>query len=90
MTFGTLDVGTTYKVTKHAVLDGVVQAGNIGEDTISSGETYAVPARINRTDYHFGGWYTTAACSTAYTAKTITANTDIYAKYTTLSKDSYI
>ena len=81
---------TSYTVTKHAVLDGVLETGNIGTDIVPSTDTYAVPSSIHRAGYHFGGWYTNQACTTAYTAGTLTANLDLYAKYTSLVDDTYI
>lgn len=91
VSWSTLDVGTTYTVTKYGVYDGVLDDEHpIGSDTVGSGDTYAVPSRENKTGYHFVGWYTTSACTVAYTAKAITENTSVYAKYTSLSKDSYI
>ena len=81
---------TTYTVTKHAVLDGVLETGNIGTDVVPATDTYAVPSAIHRAGYHFGGWYTNQACTTAYTAGTLTANLDLYAKYTSLVDDTYI
>ena len=91
VTFGTLDVGTTYTVTKHGICDGNKgESWVIGSDIVESGGSYAVPARANLSGYHFGGWYTDDDCTVAYTASTIDADLDLYAKYTSLSKDSYI
>ena len=90
VTFGTLDVGSTVTVTKYGVFDGVKASESIGEDSVASGDSYAVPARINKTGYHFGGWYTDEACSISYSATTISADMNLYAKYTTLVADSYI
>ncbi len=77
-------------VTKYAVINGVKQGESIGTDTIVEGSTYAVPSRINRTGYHFGGWYTDESCETLYTARTVNADLTLYAKYTTLVADKYI
>ncbi len=81
---------TSYTVTKHAVLDGVLQSGDIGTDIVPSTDTYAVPASIKRAGYHFVGWYTNQACTTAYTAGTLSGNLDLFAKYTSLVDDTYI
>ena len=81
---------TSYTVTKHAVLDGVLETGNIGTDIVPSTDTYAVPSSIHRAGYHFDGWYTNQACTTAYTARTLSGNLDLYAKYTSLVDDTYI
>ena len=89
-TFGTLDVGSTVTVTKYGVYDGVKGSESLGEDSVVSGDSYAVPDRINKTGYHFGGWYTDEACSISYSATTISADMNLYAKYTTLVADSYI
>ncbi len=88
-TLGTLSVGTTYTVTKYGVYDGTKGTDSIGSDTVSAGDSYAIPGRINSTGYHFGGWYTDEACTVAYTATEINADLDLYAKYTTLVADSY-
>lgn len=79
----------TYTITKRAVVDGVLQSGDIGTDVVPTGTSYAVPASIIRAGYHFGGWYTNQTCTTAYNGSTITANLTIYAKYTALVDDSY-
>ena len=70
-------------ITKYAVVDGVKQATSIGSDTVKYNNTYAVPKGIYRANCAFGGWYTNEACTTPYTAKAITSNTPLYAKYTT-------
>ncbi len=80
----------SYTVTKHAVLDGVLQSGNIGTDVVPSSDTYAVPSSIHRAGYHFVGWYTNSACTTAYTAGPLSGNLDLYAKYTSLVNNSYV
>lgn len=81
---------TTYTVTKHAVLDGVLESGDIGTDVVPETDTYAVPSAIHRAGYHFGGWFTNQACTTAYTAGTLSGNLDLYAKYTSLVDDTYV
>ena len=79
-----------YTVTKHAVVDGVLQGSNIGVDYVVNGDTYNIPANATRNGCVFGGWYTTSALSTKYSATAINANTDIYARFTTLNNDTYI
>lgn len=81
---------TTYTVTKYAVLDGVVDGNSIGSDVVPETDTYAVPSAIHRAGYHFGGWYTNTGCTTSYTARKLTGNISLYAKYTSLVDDSYI
>lgn len=83
------NVVQTYTITKRAVVDGVLQSGDIGTDVVPTGTSYAVPASIIRAGYHFGGWYTNQTCTTAYNGSTITADLTIYAKYTALVDDSY-
>ncbi len=91
LVWGTLDVGTTYTVTKYAVINGVLDDSvNIGEDVVEEGDTYAIPSRINRDGYHFAGWFRNEECTTPYVAGEIDADLTLYAKYVTLSKDSYI
>lgn len=70
-----------YTVTKYKVMDSGSPI-SIESEQVSAGDTYAVPASRYEAGYTFGGWYTTSACTTKYTAKAINANTDIYAKYT--------
>lgn len=92
VTLDTLIVSTMYTVTKHGVCDGDTAHAWVidSSDKVEEGNSYAYPARINLEGYHFGGWYKDLACTEAYTAQTVNADLDIYAKYTTLSKDSYI
>ena len=72
---------TQYTVTKYKVMDGGSPV-QISSEQVDSGASYAVPANRYEAGYTFDGWYTTSACTTKYTAKTINANTQIYAKYT--------
>jgi len=81
---------TTHTVTKYAVYDGVVDSNAIGSDVVPATDTYAVPSAIHKAGYHFGGWYTNTACTTAYTAGTLSADLSLYAKYTSLVDDSYV
>ncbi len=90
VTFGTLEVSAIHTVTKYGVYNGLKAEDSIGSDSVSDGDTYAIPGRINATGYHFGGWFTNEACTVAYAAQTINADLSIYAKYTTLVADSYI
>ena len=80
----------TYTITKRAVVDGVLESGDIGTDVVPTGTSYSTPSAIHRAGYHFGGWYTNQACTTSYSGSTITADLTIYAKYTVLADDSYI
>ncbi len=80
----------TYTVTKHAVVNGVLEGEAIGSDTVEENAVYDVPDRINKSGYHFAGWYTTQACDVAFEGATVTGNFDIYAKYVDIAADSYI
>ena len=78
-------------VTKYAVLDGVKQGSTYGDpEEVVKGTTYAVPGRASWSGYHFVGWYTNEACTSAYVAAALNDDLTLYAKFTTLSKDSYI
>lgn len=77
-------------VSQYAVVDGVAETTPFNVDPIPEGSTYAKPDAVIREGYHFGGWYTTAACSTEYTPITVDDDMSIYAKYTTITLDSYI
>lgn len=81
---------TSYTVTKYAVVDNVLQNGNIGTDIVPVTDTYAVPSSIKRAGCHFVGWYTDQACTVSYTAGTLSGNLSLYAKYTSLINNSYI
>ena len=83
-------VATKYTVTRYAVLDGVKQSTPLGSVQVVEGDTYPVPDNATWGGYHFGGWYTNEACTTAYTARAINANLDLYAKFTALTADSYV
>ncbi len=53
---------------------------------VVSGEAgSALSPAPTRDGYTFGGWYTTSACSTAYTFPAMTANTTVYAKWTPIA-----
>ena len=70
-----------YSVTQYEKLDSA-SATTIKTDYVVSGATYGVPANRFKSGYTFDGWYTSATGSTKYTSRTITANTSIYARYT--------
>ncbi|QMV40697.1 InlB B-repeat-containing protein [Cohnella cholangitidis] len=55
----------------------------VSNQTVSHNNTATAPANPTKTGYTFGGWYTNAALSTAFTFTTaITGNTTLYAKWT--------
>ncbi len=90
ITWGTLNIPTPRTITKYAVVDGVKESEPIGSSSVASGETYATPDAIIRAGYHFGGWFKNEACTNSWdSAEPITADTPIYAKYTSLVVDSY-
>ena len=69
-------------VTKYVVKDGVKEADAVGTDTVQKGTTYQVPSSPGgRSGFSFEGWFTNEACTTSYTATTISSNKDLYAKY---------
>ena len=91
--WGTLDVSTTVKIHKYGICDGDTDNPiDLGEDSIDEGSTYAVPGSVRRDGYHFGGWFTESDCleSHRYIAQVLNDDLDLYARFTTLSKDSYI
>lgn len=90
VTLGTLTFGSTVDVIKYGVFDGVLDSTSIGKDTISKDSTYAVPDSIVKSGYHFEGWFTDANCQTKYTDSTVSANMNLYGKYTSLTVDSYV
>lgn len=53
----------------------------LGTQTAYEG-TQFTPTNIPVNDYAFGGWYTDAALTVAYTPTVLTANTSLYGKYT--------
>ena len=59
----------------------------VASATVKKGEKVTKPADPKREGYTFGGWYTDAACTTAYDFNTvITADITIYAKWTAATK----
>lgn len=83
------DLTSSHVITKYEVLDGVLNETPIASE-YNDGSVNYVPARRNKSGYHFGGWFSNEACTTPYVEQKITVDTSLYAKYTTLSKDSYI
>ncbi len=80
-----------HSVTKYAVVNGTKEGEPMSDpEELVEGSHYGVPGRVNRSGYHFGGWFTNEACTSAYVAADLNADLVLYAKYTTLSKDSYI
>ena len=70
---------TTYTVTFNANGHGTAPAAQ----TITSGGTATEPTAPTADGWTFGGWYQDATCSVAFDFATpITANTELYAKWT--------
>ena len=80
--YGVVVERVEYTVTKYAVVNGTKENTPIGTDTVLGGTSYAVPANPSKTGYTFGGWFTNEACTSSYSATTINANTNLYAKFT--------
>ena len=71
----------THKVTFMDNGDGVYNLPAAA--TVVDGTAITAPADPGREGYTFGGWYTDAACTTAWDfATTVTADTILYAKWT--------
>ena len=91
VTLGTIEVGVMHSITKYGICDGNKAAKWVLDiDSVEDGNTYPVPGRENLDNYHFGGWFIDEDCMVAYVTTEITTDTNLYAKYTTFSKDSYI
>jgi len=56
----------------------------VPSQTVNAGERVAKPANPTRSGYIFGGWYTEAACITAwdFDSSTVSGNLTLYAKWT--------
>ncbi len=57
---------------------------DVAEQTVASGEKASQPSAPTRSGYSFQGWYTDAACTTAWDfgSDTVTGNLTLYAKWT--------
>lgn len=88
-----IDVSDTVDVIEHGVCDDdVAHSWVIDTVPAEKGKTFAVPSPARLDGYHFGGWFTDPDCleSHRYTAQVLNDDLDLYAKFTTLSKNSYI
>ena len=73
------DKAATYTVTFDVNGHGTAPTAQ----TVNSGETATEPAAPTESGWTFGGWYTEAACATAFDFSTpITADITLYAKWT--------
>jgi len=88
-TWSTYTPAVSYSITEYAVVDGVAEATAYTTETAYSNANFT-PSNVTRAGYTHGGWFTDAACTTAYVAKTWTAAGTLYAKYTTIVYDSYV
>ena len=73
-----------YTVTEYAVVDGVLEGSSFATETAYSTSNFT-PTNVLRTNYYIAGWYTDAACTTSYTATTLSSNADLYCKYQTVT-----
>jgi len=73
-----------YTVSEYAVVDGVLEGSSFATETAYSTSNFT-PTNVLRTNYYIAGWYTDAACTTSYTATTLSSNTDLYCKYQTVT-----
>lgn len=76
----------TYNVTFNANGHGTAPAAQ----TVNYGGKATMPADPKDANYAFGGWYTNAACTTAYSFdSTVTGNIELYAKWTLSYPENY-
>jgi hypothetical protein len=80
---------TGNSISEYAVVDGVAEATAYTTETAYSNANFT-PTNATRAGYTHGGWFTDAACTTAYVAKTWTAAGTLYAKYSAIVNDSYV
>jgi len=85
----TYAVATTVTVTEYAVVDGAKETTAIGTKNTATTEDFT-PGDVLRTGYSLDGWFTDEACTTAYVATKLTADTALYAKYTSLVDKKYV
>ncbi len=69
-------------ITKYAVVDGTKESTPLATEKITYNTSYAVPSKIYRANYECAGWFTNQACTSSYSAQTITTNKDLFIKYT--------
>lgn len=76
----TYEAPTPYTVTEYAVLGTTVQSEILQTETAYSTSSFT-PSNVLVSGYYRVGWYTDSACTTAYTATTLSAATTLYCKY---------
>lgn len=69
-------------VSKYAVVDGVTESTPFDTESIDTGTSYEVPAKVYRANYSFDGWYTDEECTDKYIETTLNSDLNLYAKYT--------
>lgn len=70
----------TYAISEYEVVNGTANSTKIATEYATYGVNFT-PTDIAKSGYSLIGWYTTSACTTAYTATTWTAAGNLYAKY---------
>lgn len=80
---------TEHTVTEYGVYDGTKNDTAIGTETAYEGQAFT-PTDVLKTGYSLDGWYTDAACTTAYVSTALSADTTLYAKYTSLTDKKYV
>jgi hypothetical protein len=80
---------TSYTITEYGVYDGTKNDTAIGTETAYDGQAFT-PTDQLKSGYSLDGWFSDATCATAYTATTISADTVLYAKYTSLTGKKYV
>lgn len=70
----------TYAIGEYEVVNGTLNSTKIATEYATYGVNFT-PTDIAKSGYSLIGWYTTSACTTAYTATTWTAAGNLYAKY---------
>lgn len=79
----------SYAVSEYAVVDGIVEATAFATENAESISSFD-PTVVNRSGYLFDDWYTDAACTNRYVAKTWTEAGNLYAKYTAYTTEKYV
>lgn len=79
----------THTITEYKVVNGMENTTAVATETAVEGKTFTP------TDYHqkgltFNGWFTDSDCTLAYTAKSWTADGNLYAKMTSCASTGYV
>lgn len=73
-----------WTVTRRECINGTAGT-TLGTSYVKNNASYSMPGVSYKSGYKFEGWYTSTSGGTKITSKTITANTTLYARYTTAS-----